>query len=132
MLREEYAFPAVVDFAEDGISIEFPDLPGCFSCAENEQDIPRRAKEALGLHLWSMEDDNEEIPAATPLSEVSLEPNQATILVDVWMPVIRERHNNRAVNKTVTLPSWLDKLAKASGLNYSATLQEAIKLKLNI
>ena len=85
-----------------------------------------------GLHLWSMEDDKEEIPAATPLSEVSLKPNQATILVDVWMPVIRERHNNRAVNKTVTLPSWLDKLAKASGLNYSATLQEAIKLKLNI
>ena len=29
MVKDRYIYPAIFDYAEDGISIEFPDLPGC-------------------------------------------------------------------------------------------------------
>lgn len=131
MRKDNYVFPAILDFADDGISIEFPDLPGCLPCAKTQEEAVKNAREAMGLHLWSMEDDGDPIPEPTRVTELKLAPNQSAVLVDVWMPVVRDRLNNKAVNKTVTIPAWLDRLAKAAGVNYSATLQEALKLKLS-
>ena len=34
-MKEYFAFPAVFTEEEKGISIIFPDLPGCISCADN-------------------------------------------------------------------------------------------------
>ena len=131
MRKDNYVFPAILDFADDGISIEFPDLPGCLPCAKTQEEAVKNAREAMGLHLWSMEDDGDPIPEPTRVTELKLAPNQSAVLVDVWMPVVRDRLNNKAVNTTVTIPAWLDRLAKAAGVNYSATLQEALKLKLS-
>ena len=33
-MRNTYTFPATLDYADDGISISFPDLPECFSSSE--------------------------------------------------------------------------------------------------
>lgn len=33
MPKDRYVFPAIFDYGDDGISIEFPDLPGCLPCA---------------------------------------------------------------------------------------------------
>ena len=33
-MKNDYAFIAVFEYADDGINISFPDLPGCISCAE--------------------------------------------------------------------------------------------------
>ena len=33
-MRDRYIFPAVFNYAEDGISISFPDIEGCFSCSD--------------------------------------------------------------------------------------------------
>jgi hypothetical protein len=32
-MNDKYIFPAILTYADDGISIEFPDLPGCLPCA---------------------------------------------------------------------------------------------------
>ncbi|EOU2072721.1 hypothetical protein C5S22_06610 [Clostridium perfringens] len=44
----------------------------------------------------------------TKLNDIKLEKNQATTLVEVHMPVIRQVLDNKAVKKTVTIPNWLD------------------------
>lgn len=132
MRKDNYVFPAILDFADDGISVEFPDLPGCLPCAMTQEEALKNAREAMGLHLWSMEDDGEQIPEPTMLTELKLATNQSAVLVDVWMPAVRDRLNNNTVNKNVTIPAWLDRLAKASGINYSAILQEALRLKLSV
>ena len=33
-MKNEYTFIAVLEYADDGINITFPDLPGCISCAD--------------------------------------------------------------------------------------------------
>jgi predicted RNase H-like HicB family nuclease len=42
-----YIYPAVFDYADDGISIEFPDLPGCLPCANTTEEAVHNAKESI-------------------------------------------------------------------------------------
>lgn len=132
MKKDTYVFPAILDFAEDGISIEFPDLPGCLPCAHSQEEALKNAREAMGLHLFGMEDDNDPIPEPTKISHIRLEPNQKVILVDVWMPVVRDRLNNKSVNRTVTVPAWLNRMAMDAQINFSQALQETLKSRLGV
>ncbi|MGN0586904.1 MAG: type II toxin-antitoxin system HicB family antitoxin [Oscillospiraceae bacterium] len=131
-MKDNYIYPAVFDYAEDGISIEFPDLPGCLPCADTVEEAVKNAKEALMLHLYGMEEDNEEIPEPTPINKISAEKNQAIILVDVFMPPFREKQHTKFVKKTLSIPSWLNAEAEHCGINFSAVLQEALKERLNV
>lgn len=130
-MKDTYIFPAVFDYADDGISIEFPDLPGCLPCADNVDEAVKNAKEALMLHLYGMEEDNEEIPEPTPINKIHLEPDQAIVLTDVFMPPFREKQKMRYVKKTLSIPSWLNAEAEHYGINFSAVLQEALKQRLH-
>jgi predicted RNase H-like HicB family nuclease len=132
MKKDNYSFIALLEYADDGISITFPDLPGCISCAYNTDEAIKNAKEALGLHIWGMEQDSEPIPQPTPLDKLHLEPNSIPLMVDVFMPPVRDRINNRSVNRTVTLPAWLNAAALEVNTNFSQVLQDALKEKLNI
>ena len=39
---------------------------------------------------------------------------------------------NQTVRKNVSIPSWLNEMAKKSNINFSNTLQEALKHELGI
>ncbi|ABP67691.1 protein of unknown function UPF0150 [Caldicellulosiruptor saccharolyticus DSM 8903] len=132
MKKERYVFPAIFTFDDDGITIEFPDLPGCISCADTLDEAVKNAKEVLGLYLWSMEKDNEQIPEPTPVNNLKLEQNQIPMLIEVWMPLVRHEMDNKAVKKTLTIPQWLNMLAEKHNINFSQVLQEALKDKLGI
>lgn len=84
-MKDTYIYPAVFDYAEDGISIEFPDLPGCLPCADTTEEAVKNAKEAMKLHIYGMEQDGDEIPEPTPIDKIKAEKNQAIILVDVFI-----------------------------------------------
>jgi predicted RNase H-like HicB family nuclease len=128
MLKNRYCYVAIFSYDDDGISIEFPDLPGCYPCADKEDtDMAlKNAKEALGLHIWGMEQDNEEIPQPTTITSLHLEDNQIAVLIDVFMPPIRERINNKFVKKTLSLPAWLAAKADEYGVNCSKIFQNAL------
>jgi predicted RNase H-like HicB family nuclease len=132
MLKDHYSYIAVVSFDDDGISIHFPDLEGCFTCADDEEEIFKMAKEVLGLHLWSMEKDNETIPAPSTLKNIKLEKNETALMVDVFMPPVRDRINNKVIKKTLTIPQWLNTEAESHGVNFSLILQNGLKEYLHL
>lgn len=132
MPKDRYSYVAVFHYADDGISIEFPDLPGCFPCASTTDEAIKNAKEAMGLHLWSMEKDNDEIPVPTSITNIKLSSNEIPILIEVFMPPVRERINNRFVKKTLSLPAWLAAKADDSGVNCSKIFQNALMDYLGI
>ena len=133
--NDYYAFPAVLTF-EDGyeIAVTFPDLPGCATSGTDEKEALAMAKEALSLHLYALEQDNEEIPSSSSITQLKkeIEDNECVAIVEVFMPVIRTAQENKSVNRTVTLPAWLNARALESGVNFSAVLQDALKAQLNI
>lgn len=132
MLKDRYSFVALLTYDDDGISIEFPDLPGCCPCADTTEEALKNAKEALGLHLWGMEQDNEPIPTASPITALNPEANQVPVLIDVFMPPVRERVNNKFVKKTLSLPAWLAAKADEDGVNCSKLFQKALMEYLHV
>ena len=132
MKKNEYSFPAILSYASDGISISFPDIPGCLPCATNTEEAVKNAKEALGLYLWGMEQDNEPIPQATPIDKLEVKKSEIPLLVEVFMPAVRERLNNRFIKKTLSLPAWLNAEAEEAKINFSSVLQKALLSELNI
>lgn len=130
MKKNNYIYPAVFTFEEgQEIAVLFPDFDVATSGVD-EEDAFKSAKELLGLTLYSMEEDKEEIPQPSPISELQLKKNQVSCLVDVFMPSIREAQNNKSVNRTVTLPAWLNAKSLELGVNFSQVLQEALLEKV--
>lgn len=125
-MKDRYSFIAVIYTNDDGVSVEFPDLPGCLPCAESIDEAVENAREALGLHLWGMEQDGETIPEPSAIKEIKVEDGGVPMLVDVFMPPFRDKLQNRFVKKTLSLPAWLADLADKDGVNCSKVFQSAL------
>ena len=131
-LPERYIYPAVFSYEEgEEIAVVFPDLDVATS-GENDADALTSARELLGAVLYGMEEDGDPIPAPTPLNAVKLEENERAALVDVYMPSIRLAKVNRAVNRTVTIPAWLNAAAMERNINFSQVLQGALREQLHM
>ena len=129
---ERYFYPAIFTYEPDQeIAVVFPDL-NCATSGENDENALLSARELLGCVLYGLEEDGEEIPKPTPLSEIKIEENERVVLIDVYMPSVRMAQVNRSVNRTVTLPAWLNALALEHNINFSQVLQEALKSQLHI
>ena len=127
-----YFYPAVFTYEEgQEIAVFFPDLDVATS-GENEDDALLSARELLGVVLSGLEEDGEVIPKASSLRDVVVEKNEKVVLIDVFMPSYRMANVNRSVNRTVTVPAWLNAAALEVNLNFSQVLQEALKEKLAI
>ncbi|WP_333645470.1 type II toxin-antitoxin system HicB family antitoxin [Lacrimispora sp.] len=129
---ERYFYPAIFTY-ESGkeIAVVFPDLD-CATSGIDDDDALLSARELLGCVLYGLEEDGEDIPDPTPLSQVKVHENERAVLIDVYMPSIRMARVNRSVNRTVTLPAWLNAIALEHDINFSQVLQEAIKSQLHI
>ena len=132
MGKERYIYPAVFHYAEDGISVEFPDLPGCLTCGDTTEKAMFMAKEALELHLYGMEKDSDEIPAPSALTNIKLESCERIVFIEVFMPPVRNDQENKAVKKTLTIPRWLNDIAEQQNVIFSQILQFGLKQYLGI
>ena len=132
-MLDSYVFPAIFDYAEDGISISFPDLPGCYSEGDNNSEAMFMARDALSGRLFILEREGIPIPHPSDILTVQHEANQAVVLVDVNMKAYRARQREvKNINKMCTVPEWLAHEADEAGLNFSKTLQEGLMAKLGI
>ena len=132
MNRDNYIYPAVFDYADGGITITFPDLPGCVSEADGDEEAYFMARDAMRGWLLTAEEFGDEIAAPTPLQNVALTESQRAVLVDVNLAFYREPYRNRSVKKTLTIPAWLNDMAERERVNFSFVLQNALKRQLNV
>lgn len=111
-----------------GFSVYFPDLPGCASYGDTLSEAQRNAQDALGLHLYGMEKDGDQIPAPSDVPEIDPEtaPGYLVCPVTVFPSLVRDELDNRRVKTNVTIPAWVRELALEKGLNCSKLLEEAI------
>ena len=107
-------------------------MPGCLPCADTTEEAAKNAKEAMGLHLWGLEKDNDSIPKPTDVTKLKYTETEIPLLVEVFMPPIRERLNNKFVKKTLSIPQWLNVEAERAGVNFSLILQNGLKDYLNL
>lgn len=126
----KYVYPVI--FTKEGAdyNVVVPDLPGCVTFGRNLPDAIQMARDAMSMWLCDAENSSEAIPA--PSASVSCPDDGFVNLVDCDTDTYRRENDNRAVKKTLSIPSWLNVKAERAGVNFSQVLQEGLKEKLNI
>jgi predicted RNase H-like HicB family nuclease len=131
-MQDFYIYPAIFTYEDEGVSVEFPDLPGCVTCGETAEEAFRMAQDALEGYMSILEEDGDPIPSPTPLHALHAGPNQAVVLIRANMLLTRQGRENQAVKTTVTMPKWLKQLADQQDVNFSQVLQAALKEVLGL
>lgn len=128
----KYAYPAIFNQEESGYSITFPDLPSCYTVGDTVADGIAMAQDALCLTLYDLEEDGMEIPAPSSIKDIPVGPDSFVTLIACDTLEYRKFFDNKAVKKTLTIPSWLNTMAERAEVNFSLTLQNALKQELDI
>ena len=129
----KYVYAAVFSPEENGgYSVVFPDLEGCLSCGDDLADAVYMAADALALTLWDMEEDKADIPRPSKLADIETEEGSFVSYIAADTTEYRKKNCTKAVKRTVSLPQWLDELATAQNVNFSQTLQNALKEQLHM
>jgi hypothetical protein len=124
---DRYYYPAIFAYEPgEEIAVVFPDL-NVATNGVDDKDALLSARELLGCVLNGLEEDNEPIPPASKLSDIKASDNERVVLIDVYMPSIRQANINKSVSRTITLPAWLNSAALERNINFSQVLQEALK-----
>lgn len=124
------AYQITLTPTEAGYVVYVPDL----DINTQGVDIPdaiAMARDAIGLWGICQEDAGETIPKPS-MQPLKCESNEIITLVDIDFDIYRRENDNRAIKKTLTLPNWLNAQAEKAGINFSQTLQAALRKQLNI
>lgn len=132
IVKDNYIYPAIFDYSDNVIAIEFPDLKGCLSCANTDEDALYMAKDAMRGWLLVAEQYGDEIPEPTQLKDIVTDKNQRVVLVETCLAFYRQPYKDKAVKKTLTIPSWLNEMAVKEHINFSGVLQNALMDQLHI
>ncbi len=123
-------YPAIIHEDADGLWAEFPDLPGCFTQGDTQEELLANAEESAECFLLGLLEDGEKLPAATAPQNIKLtEPNTYTSLIQAKIDLAK---HSKSVKKTLTIPAWLNKRALDANINFSSLLQDALVKELKI
>ncbi|MCL1819890.1 MAG: type II toxin-antitoxin system HicB family antitoxin [Oscillospiraceae bacterium] len=126
----KYAYPVIL-YPDDGkIGVTVPDLPGCHTFGDNKTDALFMAKDAIEMWLWYAENERQAIPP--PSDVLPLKLGETLTLVAADTDEYRRANDNRAVKKTLSIPSWLNSQAEKANAPFSQILQEGLKSYLHI
>jgi predicted RNase H-like HicB family nuclease len=105
--------------------MEFPDFPGCFSAADNWQDINRMAQEAVECHVAG---EDAPLPVPTPLERLARNPKYrggVWMLVDLDMTRLDPAPKRVNISLPSSLLAQIDEYADAHHLSRSGFLAKA-------
>lgn len=132
-MKDTYTFPCIIKFdQEDKIYyVSFPDIEEAFTDGDSLKEAIYNAQEVLGLVIYEREKMGREIPNATE-SMIKTGDNESLSYISVWMPLVRDRIEEKSVKKTLTIPKWLNDIAEENNVNFSQLLQVAIKKHIGL
>ncbi len=126
-----YYYPAVFTKEEVGFSVSFPDLPGCYTEGDSIDEAYKMSIDAIGLYAQN-EDNNFVFPKPSAPTDIILDKNESVVLIKFNLVEYLKNTSDKAVKKTLTIPSWLNNLAERNNVNFSNVLQNALIDILNV
>lgn len=127
MEKDIVVYPAI--FSDDGdyVFVRIPDLAGGYTQGNDVIDAVKMSEDLIGNLL----EDQTSYPAASNIVQSTLNDNEKLVYVTVDLNVFR-REFSRTVRKNVTIPDYLNDMAKTQKINVSQVLTEALKAKLGV
>lgn len=124
------AYKIILHPEEKGYTVFIPD----FDIGTEGADIADAiymARDAIGLTGTTQEDLGNPIPAPDTV-DYSLKDSEFATYVDIDFIEYRKKHAAKKIKKTLTISSWLNEVAENENINFSQTLEEALKQKLHL
>ena len=129
----KYVYPAVFHpESEGGFSVFFPDINRGATQGDTVAECIEMAEDFLCLALYHMEENKLQIPTPSSIKEIKSQPDDIVTLISVDTETYRRFYENKLVKKTLNIPSWLNERAEAANINFSQTLQAALKEQLHL
>lgn len=136
------AYPACFFEEKNGAySVIFPDLE-LATCGDNLNQALEMSMDCLAGFLYTAKQSGDTVPSPSDISSINLkkiaqdldasDDRGFTTLVAIDVEEYARKHFNKAVKKTLSIPAWLDKSAKAQNINFSEVLQVALKQRLGL
>lgn len=127
-----YFYPAILQCKqEDGKTTYTATMPNFPEIHETESD--------LGMLTAHLQKKVSEHISAQPTDYPPIELNRVRIKEDEYIVLIefdeleyRRTHESRSVSRTVTLPFWMDRMAREKKINFSQALHRALKEELGV
>ena len=133
-------YPACFIKDDDGYSVVFPDLNYLSTCGDTLEESMSMAIDCLAGYLYTAKLDGENVPNPSNISDIDInklskelefKPDNCFInLISVDIEAYAKKNFNKSIKKTLTIPEWLNFEAKKKNINFSRTLQDALKEKL--
>ncbi|WP_296877862.1 type II toxin-antitoxin system HicB family antitoxin, partial [Thomasclavelia sp.] len=96
-MRKRLIYPAIFLQEDDGITISFPDLQGCISCADTFEEAYEMAKEAMELYLEDYIGDLfKSAPKPSKIQDIKLKDNECIALIELDINEYLKTFNNKA------------------------------------
>ena len=128
---------------EGGFIVVFPDFDNGATQGETLEEAMEMAQDYIGTYLYDDFINKNELPKASNIDDLEIKigndekefyiPNQSfKSYVSLDMQKYVKESKNQIVRKNVSIPSWLNEMAKKNNINFSNTLQKALKQELGI
>lgn len=136
------AYPACFFKEDNGYSVIFPDLNYLATCGDTLDDAFAMAIDCLAGYIYSAQKDGTPLASPSDLGSIDVSAiahdleisgqNAFVNMVTVDVAEYAKKHFEKPVKKTLSIPAWLNNLAIQHGVNFSKTLQDALKAQLHV
>lgn len=132
-MKENFIYPVVFHTGEGGqTDVSFPDFPEIMTCVEEGVDAISEVQELLAGVLLQYEAENKKAPEPSEENTIKVNEGDRLVYIHLWLPYYRNRTKEIYIKKSVTIPQWLDILAKENDISFSAALVRGVKEELGI
>ena len=128
----KYVYPVIFEDAEEGgYVVTVPDIPSTFTQGEDMADAIFMAQDVIAMMIATCyEDEGKKAPEPSRIEDIRTSGIVSLVVADTdeWRKLV----DNKAVKKTLTIPSWLNRKAERASINFSQVLQDALCKKLKV
>lgn len=128
-------YPAVLyPFSDNsgGYTVEVPDLEGCVTEGDNLVEAILMGVDAASGWILDEWEQGNTVPAASSYKSIIPRDGGIVNLLVLDMDSYTEKYGKKAIRKNLTIPAWLNTMAEAQNVNFSAILQNALVQTLNV
>lgn len=121
-----------------GYSVIFPDLNHLATCGNTLEEAVEMAIDCLAGYVDMANEEKEVLPKPSDIESIDINAeydgyeSAFVNMIAVDAAEYAKTHFGSSINKTLTIPIWLNNLAEEENINFSETLQEALREKLNV
>ena len=110
-----------------GYEARVPDIPHCVTSGRTLPEALTMIEDAATLMLVAMEDEQAPVPAASDPAAVTPPPGTIPSIIVLDTDAYRRQLDTTPVRKSVSIPAWMDRQARARGISCSRVLQDGLR-----